>query len=39
VAFALFAVTYLFIAGVQLPGVRLDRTGGALLGATAMWTL
>jgi len=35
-AFAIFAVTYLLIAGVKLPFVRLDRTGGALLGAILM---
>ena len=35
-ALAIFAVSYLLIAGFRLPGTRLDRTGGALLGATAM---
>lgn len=35
-AFAIFALTYLFIAGTGLPGVKLDRPGGALLGALAM---
>jgi Na+/H+ antiporter NhaD/arsenite permease-like protein len=35
-ALAIFLVTYLFIAGARLPGVRLDRPGGALLGAVLM---
>ena len=35
-ALGIFIVTYLFIAGVKLPRVKLDRTGGALLGAVAM---
>ncbi len=35
-AFAIFALTYLFIAGVRVPWVKLDRTGGALLGAVLM---
>jgi Na+/H+ antiporter NhaD/arsenite permease-like protein len=36
VAFAIFALSYVFIAGFRLPGLKLDRAGGALLGATAM---
>jgi Na+/H+ antiporter NhaD/arsenite permease-like protein len=36
VALALFALTYLFIAGARIPGVKLDRPGGALLGAILM---
>ncbi len=35
-AFVIFAVTYLFIAGTRLPFVKLDRPGGALLGALLM---
>ncbi len=35
-AFALFAITYLFIAGSGLPFLKLDRPGGAQLGAVAM---
>lgn len=35
-AITIFALTYLFIAGVKLPFVRLDRTGGALVGAVLM---
>ncbi|MDQ3263061.1 MAG: SLC13 family permease [Myxococcota bacterium] len=35
-AIAIFALTYLFIAGVRVPWVKLDRTGGALLGAVLM---
>lgn len=35
-AFAIFALTYLFIAGVRVPWAKLDRTGGALLGAVLM---
>ena len=31
-----FALTYLLIAGVRLPGLRLDRTEAALVGAVAM---
>ena len=35
-AFAIFALSYVFIAGFRLPGLKLDRAGGALLGAAAM---
>lgn len=38
-ALAIFLVTYLFLAGGSLPGLKLDRPGGALLGATAMVAL
>lgn len=33
---ALFALTYLLVSGVRLPGLVLDRTGAALAGAVAM---
>lgn len=33
---AIFAVTYLFIAGAKVPGLKLDRPGGALVGAVVM---
>jgi Na+/H+ antiporter NhaD/arsenite permease-like protein len=36
VALAIFLFTYLFIAGARLPFSKLDRPGGALLGAVAM---
>jgi Na+/H+ antiporter NhaD/arsenite permease-like protein len=36
VALAIFLITYVFIAGSRLPGLRLDRPGGALAGAAAM---
>jgi Na+/H+ antiporter NhaD/arsenite permease-like protein len=39
VALAIFLLTYLFLAGGNLPGLKLDRPGGALLGATAMVAL
>ncbi len=35
-ALAIFLFTYLFIAGTRLPFVKLDRPGGALLGAVLM---
>lgn len=35
-ALAIFLFTYLFIAGARLPFIKLDRPGGALLGATLM---
>ncbi|MBN8232423.1 anion transporter [Corallococcus macrosporus] len=35
-ALAIFLFTYIFIAGARLPFVKLDRPGGALLGATLM---
>src|SRR5688500_11856565 len=35
-AFAIFAVTYVFIAGVRVPWIKLDRTGGAMVGAILM---
>ncbi|MHB8875452.1 MAG: ArsB/NhaD family transporter, partial [Myxococcaceae bacterium] len=35
-AFAIFALTYVFIAGSRLPFLKLDRPGGALLGAMLM---
>lgn len=34
--FAIFAFTYVFLAGTRVPGLKLDRPGGALLGAVAM---
>jgi Na+/H+ antiporter NhaD/arsenite permease-like protein len=36
VALAIFLFTYLFIAGARLPFSKLDRPGGALLGAVLM---
>lgn len=36
VALAIFAFTYLFIAGGRLPGLRLDRPSGTLVGAVLM---
>ena len=38
-AIAIFAVTYVFIAGSRLPFLKLDRPGGALLGAVLMVAL
>jgi Na+/H+ antiporter NhaD/arsenite permease-like protein len=35
-ALVIFAATYLFLAGAELPFLRLDRPGGALAGAVAM---
>ncbi len=35
-ALAVFLVTYVFLAGFRVPLLRLDRPGGALVGATAM---
>ncbi|RYZ33173.1 MAG: anion transporter, partial [Myxococcaceae bacterium] len=35
-ALAIFLFTYIFIAGARLPFLKLDRPGGALLGATLM---
>ncbi|MBJ6762186.1 anion transporter [Myxococcaceae bacterium JPH2] len=35
-ALAIFLFTYVFIAGAKLPGLKLDRAGGALLGALLM---
>ncbi|NVJ06954.1 anion transporter [Myxococcus sp. AM001] len=35
-ALAIFLFTYVFIAGARLPYLRLDRPGGALLGAVLM---
>ena len=35
-AFAVFALTYLFIAVGKLPGYHIDRAGAALLGASLM---
>ncbi|MBN8468150.1 anion transporter [Corallococcus exiguus] len=35
-ALAIFLFTYIFIAGARLPFIKLDRPGGALLGATLM---
>jgi Na+/H+ antiporter NhaD/arsenite permease-like protein len=35
-ALIIFCATYLFLAGADLPFTRLDRPGGALLGAVAM---
>ena len=35
-ALAIFAISYLFISGLRLPYPRLDRIGGALLGAVLM---
>jgi Na+/H+ antiporter NhaD/arsenite permease-like protein len=39
VALAIFLFTYVFIAGARLPGLKLDRPGGALLGAVLMVVL
>jgi Na+/H+ antiporter NhaD/arsenite permease-like protein len=36
VALAIFCLTYAFIAGARLPFLRIDRPGGALLGAVLM---
>jgi Na+/H+ antiporter NhaD/arsenite permease-like protein len=36
VALAIFLFTYVFIAGARLPFLKLDRPGGALLGAVLM---
>ncbi|MFL5319508.1 MAG: SLC13 family permease [Myxococcaceae bacterium] len=33
---AIFAFTYLFIAGAKIPGLKIDRPGGALIGAVLM---
>lgn len=38
-ALAVFLLTYVFIAGARLPFMRLDRPGGALLGAVLMVVL
>ena len=35
-ALAIFLVSYVFIAGFKVPGLPLERTSGALLGAAAM---
>jgi Na+/H+ antiporter NhaD/arsenite permease-like protein len=39
VALAIFLLTYVFIAGARLPFLKLDRPGGALLGAVLMVVL
>ena len=31
-----FLATYALVSGVRVPGLRLDRTGGALVGAVLM---
>jgi Na+/H+ antiporter NhaD/arsenite permease-like protein len=36
VALAVFLLTYVFLAGFKIPGIKLDRTAAALVGATAM---
>src|SRR4051812_29889722 len=36
---AIFAFTYLFIAGARIPGLKIDRPGGALIGAVLMVVL
>jgi Na+/H+ antiporter NhaD/arsenite permease-like protein len=36
VALAIFAFSYFFIAGGRLPGLRLERTSGAIVGAVLM---
>ncbi|ADO72140.1 SLC13 family permease [Stigmatella aurantiaca] len=38
-ALAIFLLTYVFIAGARLPFLKLDRPGGALLGAVLMVVL
>ncbi len=38
-ALAIFLLTYVFLAGFQLPFINLDRTAAALVGATAMVAL
>ncbi|HZI08980.1 MAG TPA: SLC13 family permease, partial [Myxococcus sp.] len=38
-ALAIFLFTYVFIAGARLPFLKLDRPGGALLGAVLMVVL
>lgn len=38
-AFAIFALTYAFLAGTRLPFLKLDRPGGALVGAMLMVAL
>lgn len=35
-ALAVFLLTYVFLAGFKIPGIKLDRTAAALVGATAM---
>src|SRR3954467_3297841 len=35
-ALIIFCATYLFLAGAELPFLRLDRPGGAVAGAVAM---
>jgi Na+/H+ antiporter NhaD/arsenite permease-like protein len=39
VALAVFLITYLFLAGVKVPFLKLDRPGAALVGAAAMVVL
>lgn len=36
---AVFLVTYVFLAGFKIPGLKLDRTGAAVIGAAAMIAL
>ncbi len=38
-ALAVFLLTYVFLAGFKIPGIKLDRTGAALVGAAAMVAL
>ncbi|MBL8914176.1 MAG: anion transporter, partial [Archangium sp.] len=38
-ALAVFLLTYLFLAGFKVPGLKLDRTGAAFIGAAAMVAL
>ncbi|TMB05549.1 MAG: anion transporter, partial [Deltaproteobacteria bacterium] len=35
-ALIIFLATYLFLAGAELPFLKLDRPGGAVAGAVAM---
>jgi Na+/H+ antiporter NhaD/arsenite permease-like protein len=39
VALAVFLLTYVFLAGFKLPWITLDRTGAAVIGASAMVAL
>jgi Na+/H+ antiporter NhaD/arsenite permease-like protein len=36
IALCIFALTYLALAAGRVPGLRLDRTGAAIVGATLM---
>lgn len=38
-ALAVFLLTYIFLAGFKVPGLKLDRTGAAFIGAAAMVAL